>query len=397
MNSAIRHPQSAMLYTLRLSEVDLGPEEIQRVVAVLESGWLSNGPVTEEFEAAFARFLGARHAVAAANATAALHLAHHVLGVGPGDEVILPALTFVATANSILYTGATPVFADIVGEDDLNIDPDDIARKITRRTKGIVVVHYAGYPAAMDAICQIAEAHHLFIVEDASHAPGASYHGRKLGTIGNMGCFSFFANKNMTTGEGGMVVTDDDHVAERIRRARSHGMTTLTWDRARGHAHSYDVTDLGFNYRIDELRSAIGLVQLGRLDANNQRRRALMEKYLTGFHDCRMITVPFHRATGEASCHLCPVLFADGTIRSDFMKRMRERGIQTSIHYPPIHLFTYYRERFGYREGMLPITEAVARREVSLPLYPRMDDADVHRVVALTKETLESITGREGT
>ena len=375
-------------FTIRLSELDLGTEEIQRVVEVLESGWLTMGSVTTAFEDAFARLLGARHAIAVSNATAALHLAHHALGVGPGDEVILPALTFVATANSILYTGATPVFADIVGTHDLNMDPEDITRKITPRTRGIVVLHYAGYPAAMDDIRRIAERHHLYIVEDAAHAPGASYHGQKLGTIGDAGCFSFFSNKNMSTGEGGMVVTNDDRLAERIRRTRTHGMTTLTLDRMHGHAHTYDVVDLGFNYRLDEMRSAIGLVQLQRLEQNNLRRRSLMRKYLTGFKQSGMIDFPFESATGEPSYHICPVLLADGTDRSAFMNGMRERGIQTSIHYPPIHLFSYYRERFGFREGMLPITEMVTQREVTLPLYPGMSDEDVCRVITATEETL---------
>lgn len=377
-------------WRLRLFEPDIGPEEIESVTRVIASGMLSMGAVTEQFEDAFSKFTGARHALAVTNATAALHLAHHAMGVGPGDEVIVPALTFVATANSVLYTGATPVFADIVGPHDLNIDPEDVARKITPRTRGIVAVHYAGYPVAMDRIMEIARAHGLYVVEDASHAPGSMYRGRSAGTLSDIGCFSFYPNKNMTTAEGGMIVTGDDELAERMRRARSHGMTTVTWDRIRGHAHSYDVTGLGFNYRIDELRSALGLIQLNRLADNNKRRRDLMQRYLTNLVRLPMIQVPFGLPDEPVSHHICPVLLAKGIDRKRFMDGMREAGIQTSIHYPPTHLFSYYREGFGCREGMLPITESVARQEVTLPLYPGMSTADVEEVVLTTEKMLEA-------
>ena len=369
----------------------MGPEEIEAVTQVLASGMLSMGAVTEAFETAFAQFLNVRHAIAITNATAALHLAHHAHGIGPGDEVIVPSLTFVATANSVLYTGATPVFADIIGPDDLNIDPEDVARKITPRTKGIVAVHYGGYPANMERIMHVAQRHGLYVVEDASHAPGSVYQGRMAGTIGALGCFSFYPNKNMTTAEGGMVVTGDDQLANRIRRMRSHAMTTVTWDRIRGHAHSYDVTDLGFNYRIDELRSAMGLVQLKRLSDNNKRRVRLMRKYLTELSRNAIIQVPFGQTVDDVSYHICPTLLPDGTDRKAFMDRMRQCGIQTSVHYPPTHLFSYYRERFGYREGLLPITEAIARREVTLPLYPSMSEADVEQVSAAVETTLAEI------
>jgi dTDP-4-amino-4,6-dideoxygalactose transaminase len=389
-------PITQVTWKIRLFEPDIGPEDIRQVTQVLESGMLSMGSVTEAFEGAFARFLDARHALAVTNATAALHLAHHALGVGPGDEVIVPALTFVATANSVLYTGAAPVFADIVSAEDLNIDPEDAARKITPRTRGIVAVHYAGHPADMDRLMALARKHGLFVVEDASHAPGAQYKGRKAGTIGHAGCFSFYPNKNMTTAEGGMVVTGDDQLAGRMRRMRSHGMTTATWDRIRGHAHTYDVTDLGFNYRMDELRAALGLVQLKHLPERNNRRKALMQKYLTELRRSSIIQIPFGWPSEESSHHICPVLLADGMDRKAFMDGMRDRGIQTSIHYPPIHLFSYYRERFGYRPGLLPITEAVAQREVTLPLYPGMADADVERVVAAVEETLTALSEPKG-
>jgi len=383
-------------FTLRLFEPDIGSEECQAVLQVLESGMLSMGAMVETFEDAFANFLGVRHAIAVSSATAALHLAHHVMGIGVEDEVIVPSLTFVATASSVVYTGATPIFADIIGEQDLNIDPDDVAHRITSRTRGIVVVHYAGYPVDMDRIMHLADQHGLYVVEDASHAPGSDYHGKPLGTIGHVGCFSFYTNKNMTTAEGGMVVTNDDNLAQRMRRMRSHGMTTVTWDRIRGHAYSYDVTDLGFNYRIDEMRAALGIVQLNRLPANNKRRRILMENYLTGLSQNGMIVVPFGLGVEDVSCHICPVLLTDGMMRESVMADLRNRGVQTSIHYPPVHLFSLYRERYGCRSGMLPITEDVTQRELTLPLYPSMCEADVEHVLDALEKSLTTVAAPKG-
>ncbi|HCQ04032.1 MAG TPA: DegT/DnrJ/EryC1/StrS aminotransferase [Candidatus Latescibacteria bacterium] len=383
-------------FTLRLFEPDIGSEECQAVLQVLESGMLSMGAMVETFEDAFANFLGVRHAIAVSSATAALHLAHHVMGIGVEDEVIVPSLTFVATASSVVYTGATPIFADIIGEQDLNIDPDDVAHRITSRTRGIVVVHYAGYPVDMDRIMHLADQHGLYVVEDASHAPGSDYHGKPLGTIGHVGCFSFYTNKNMTTAEGGMVVTNDDNLAQRMRRMRSHGMTTVTWDRIRGHAYSYDVTDLGFNYRIDEMRAALGIVQLNRLPANNKRRRILMENYLTGLSQNCMIVVPFGLGVEDVSYHICPVLLTDGMMRESVMTDLRNRGVQTSIHYPPVHLFSLYRERYGCRSGMLPITEDVTQRELTLPLYPSMCEADVEHVLDALEKSLTTVATPKG-
>lgn len=252
-----------------LADIDLDEEDARAVVEVLRSKWLSMGPVTAEFERRFADYIGVKHAFAVVNCTAALHLAHVALGAGAGDTVICPSLTFVATANAIRYTGATPVFADITSADDLNVCPDDIEAKIDDTTKGICVVHYGGYPCDMDRIMAIARRHHLYVVEDAAHAPGAACWVtlppsaastgervvKKCGSIGDIGCFSFFSNKNMTTGEGGMLTTDNDAIADRLRLLRSHGMTSLTWDRERGHSFSYDVTDTGYNYRLDEMRA----------------------------------------------------------------------------------------------------------------------------------------------
>lgn len=371
-----------------LADLDIGPEELEAVAAVLRSRWLSMGPVTQRFEQAFAAYVGARHAVAVSSATAALHLANLALGIGPGDEVIVPSLTFVATANAVTYTGATPVFADITSEDDLSIDPQAIEAAVTPATKAIVVMHYGGYLCDMDAIARVARRHGLAVVEDAAHAPGAEAGGKKAGTFGAIGCFSFFSNKNLATGEGGMLVTDDDHLAERARLLRSHGMTTLTWDRHQGHAHSYDVVAPGYNYRLDEMRAALGQAQLARLDANNERRRLLTDHYRACLAGLDALALPYRMHRGTSAAHLFPVLLADGVDRRRFIEFMKARGIQTSIHYPPVHRFTLYRAHTP-RQG-LPITERVGARQVTLPLYPRMTPEEVGLVADAAREALRA-------
>ncbi len=368
-----------------LADVTLGPEEIEAVTEVLRSGWLSMGPKTEEFEHRFREYLGIKHAFAVANGTAALHLACEVLGLKEGDEVLCPALTFVATANAILYTGARPVFIDINGPHDLNLSVADAAAKVTERTRAIMVVHYGGYPCDMNGVRALAAKYDLKIIEDCAHAPGAVYHSKDgpqmAGTIGDVGCFSFFANKNMTTGEGGMVVTKDDHLAEKIRIMRSHGMTTLTLDRHRGHSFSYDVVVRGYNYRLDEMRAALGLVQLNRLREGNARRRQLTLLYREKLQDLEETEIPFLGAADDSAHHIFPLLLKSGD-RSAFMAALAEAGIQTSIHYPPIHHFTHYRRLWpaGF-DHRLPQTEDVASREVTLPLFPAMTSWQLTQVV----------------
>ncbi len=377
-----------MSWRIPLADLELGQEEIDAVVGVLRSKWLSMGGVTQKLERAFAEFLGVKHAFGTTNATAALHMAHAALGLGTGDEVVVPSLTFVATSNSVLYTGAKPVFAEIGGPDDLNISPADVERRITAKTRALTVMHYGGYPCEMDELLGIARRHGLAVVEDAAHAPGAVYKGRKAGTLGDVACFSFFANKHIATGEGGMLVTNRDDVAERVRLMRSHGMTALTWDRHHGHAHSYDVVSAGYNYRIDEMRSALGLVQLNRLEESNRRRRRLVDSYRQALSGLDGVSLPFCGHAHTSSNHLFPVLLEDPARRLEFIQSLKREGIQTSIHYPPIHLFTYYRELFGYAAGDLPVTEDVCAREVTLPLYPAMTEQDVQTVVAAVRRAL---------
>jgi dTDP-4-amino-4,6-dideoxygalactose transaminase len=388
--------KNAMIWKVPLADIALGPEEIAAVTAVLQSGWLSMGPQTQQFEARFAEYLGAKHAGAVANGTAALHLACELLGLAAGDEVLCPALTFVASANAILYTGARPVFVDINGPGNLNLSPADAAKKITAKTKAILVVHYAGYPCDMDAWCSLAAAHNLRIIEDCAHAPGGVYFSRsgprRLGTIGDIGCFSFFSNKNMTTGEGGMIVTNDDDLAAGIKTARSHGMTSLTWDRHQGHSFSYDVVARGYNYRLDEMRAALGIVQLQHLEARNTRRRQLALRYQDELSGLEPLAMPFLEAPSGSTHHIFPVLLTDAARRPALMAGMAQIGIQTSVHYPPVHNFSYYRQLWpaGY-DHRVPHTEDVARREVTLPLFPTMTIDQLQAVVSALKECLNEL------
>lgn len=375
-------------WRVTLSEPDLGAEEFQAVAAVLRSGWLTMGATTQTFEEKFAAHCGAKHAIAVANGTAALHLAHWALGLGPGDEVICPSLTFVATANAALYCHATPVFADITGLDDFTISPEAIRQRISPRTRCLTVMHYAGYPCDMEAIRKIADEHGLAVIEDACHAVGAEYKGKKCGTIGDIGCFSFFSNKNLVTGEGGMLVTDNTGLAQKLRLGRSHGMTTMSWDRHQGHASSYDVIDLGFNYRIDEIRAALGLAQLGKLEANNRRRQELTRRYHDHLGRLPGLGLPFRQHATAGAFHIFPILLPPLYDRSRFIQEMKRRGIQTSIHYPPVHRFQYYQKHFHQAAGALPSTEEVSRREVTLPLHPMMSADDVDFVCQAVGEIL---------
>ncbi len=378
-----------MTWRIPLADINLGDEEITAVTDVLKSRWLTMGAVTQEFEEAFRKFSGAKFALAVTNATAALHMACLAAGLKPGDEVILPSLTFVATANAVRYTGAQTVFAEICGEDDLNISPESVRSKITSRTKAIMVVHYGGYACAMPEIIKIAEENNLILLEDAAHASGSYLDGRMLGTWGRVGCYSFFSNKNMTTGEGGMAVTNDEEAYKKMMLIRSHGMTSLTWDRHRGHAWSYDVVDLGYNYRIDEIRAAVGLEQLKKLNGFNEKRRQITLEYINLIHEnCPEVKIPFEHHPGISACHLFAVLLPLGIVRTEFMEKMKVAGIQTSIHYPLIHQFSFYDQDPSIERQSLPLTESIACREVTLPLYPGMTSNDVKYVVESMKEAL---------
>jgi len=384
-----------MNWRIPLSDIDLGPEEENAVLDVIRSRWLTMGSVTQNFEKAISDYLHIKHAVAVANGTAALHLACLAIGIGPGDEVIVPSLTFVATANAIRYTGATPVFADITSFNDLNINPLSIENLITDKTRAIIVVHFGGYACDMPRMNAIASKNNIAIIEDAAHAIGSELDGRKLGTWGKVGCFSFFSNKNLTTGEGGMLVTDDDDIAEKLCLLRSHGMTTLTWDRHKGHAWTYDVVELGYNYRIDEIKASLSLVQLSKLEGNNEKRRQLTKRYRDLLREIApTITIPFTNHPGLSASHIMPIILPTGVNRFDFMEYMKSQGIQTSIHYPPIHKFTAYEISNRTIEPKLPLTNDVSKREVTLPLYPTLQLIEVEIIVHHIQE-FQRIYARE--
>jgi dTDP-4-amino-4,6-dideoxygalactose transaminase len=373
-----------------LSDIAVDDELLQAGHDALASGWWSMGPRVAELETQFGELTGATHALAVANGTAALHLALLAVGCGPGDEVVLPSLNFVAAANTISLVGSTPVFCDIVGPHDLNLDPADLEAAIGPRTKAVIVLHYAGYACDLAAVLELAEKHGLAVIEDAAHAPGARWNGRGLGTVGAVGCFSFFSNKNLPVGEGGMVVTSDDELAARIRSLRSHGMTTLTWQRHKGHASSYDVVEAGFNYRIDELRAAIAIVQLSRVGAANDARRRHAARYRSLLDGVDGIVMPFPGADAQSASahHLAVVVLPPDAPRDEIRMRLQADRIQTSLHYPPIHRFTAYAGAGGQRA--LPVTDDVANRLVTLPLYPHLTAAQVELVAEALLRALVS-------
>ncbi len=382
-----------MAWQVPLFDLEYDEREETAVLEVLRSKWLTMGDKTAAFESAFSAALGGGRVLAVANGTSALHLAVRAAGIGPGDEVIVPDLTFVATANAVLYEGATPVFADVVGEHDLTVDPADVAAKVTPRTKAIMVVHYAGYPCRMDEILATAREHGLSVIEDCAHAPGASYRGRPLGTLGDFGCFSFFSNKNLATGEGGAIWCRDDATAEKLRLMRSHGMTAQTLERHKGHAWGYDVVELGFNYRLTEIEAALALVQLEKLAEGNAKRRALTERYRELLAEIPGIEVPFAgfetawEFEGVSSYHVMVVLLPPGTHRESVQSALKDAGIQTSVHYRPIHTFSSPSLEAAHAEG-LDRVERIGPRILTLPLWPGMSPAQVELVCSALEAAL---------
>jgi dTDP-4-amino-4,6-dideoxygalactose transaminase len=378
-------------WSVPLADVVVPEDDIAVVADVYRSGWLSMGPETEAFEREFATYTGARHAVAVTNGTAALHLACVAAGLGPGDEVVVPSMTFVATVNAIAYVGATPVFADIVGVTEPWLDPDAVARALTPRTKAIMTMAYGGHPGETAALAAMARDRGLMLLEDAAHTPGSWLGHRHLGTVGLVGAFSFFSNKNLAVGEGGMVVTDNDEIAERLRLLRSHGMTTLTWDRHRGHAADYDVVTLGFNYRLDEPRAALARRRLARLEDENRRRADLDRRYREGLGSIDGVTAALEPEPGaRQSHHLFTVVLDASLDRARFRQDLATRGVQTSLHYPPAHRFAIYAD--GAPE--LTLTDAYGARAVTLPLFATMTETQQRTVLHSVRSALGVVPRR---
>ena len=365
---------------------EIGDADIKAVVEALVSGWLTTGPRIAEFEKAFAAHCGAADGVAVNSGTAALHCAMRALGIGPGDEVIAPAITFAASANAALYEGAVPVFAD-VEPDTLLIDPASVAEKITPRTRAIVAVDYGGQPADYDALRALARDRNIALIADACHSPGATYKGRKAGTLGDISCFSFHPVKHMTTCEGGMAVTGDAGMAAHMRRFRNHGIDSDHRSREASGAHAYDMAELGYNYRLPDVQCALGLAQLGRLSgwvAARQSIAALYDAALAGLPGVTPLKTHGDRTNAH---HLYVVKLAGHLDRDRVFARLRAEGIGANVHYAPVYLHSYYRAR-GYAPGLAPVAEDASRRILTLPMFPAMTAADVQRVTeALTRAT----------
>lgn len=377
------------MYRIPLFDLNYGKEEEQAVLETLKSKWISMGPKCAELEKKFAEMLQVKYACAVTNCTAALHLACCVLGIGKGDEVICPSLTFAATVNCIRYVGAVPVFADIYGNDNLCMDAEQIEELITDRTKAIIPMHYAGFPCDMNKIIELSRKYSLYVIEDACHGPLSEYHGCNIGTIGDIGCFSFFSNKNISTGEGGMIVTNNEEIYRKVNFMRSHGMTAMSYQRASGHATNYDIAELGYNYRMDDVRASLGVAQLGKLRDDLEKRTQIREWYQEYLSGLDFLEVPFRNHKGFVSNYIFPVVLKSSTAekRDQVRAGLHENGIQTSIHYPAIHRFSIYQE-FSKE---LPNTEYAADNEITLPMYAKLKKDQVEYISKKLVECYEKI------
>lgn len=376
-----------------LFDLNYGEEEEKAVLSTLRSKWISMGPRCEELAEKMSQDLSANgrkvYVCPTTSCTSALHLACVALGLGPGDEVICPSLTFAATANCIRYVGATPVFCDIVGVHDLGIDPDEIEKKITPATKAIIPMHFAGFGCNMSRIMEIAHRHHLYVIEDACHGPLSEYNGQKLGTFGDFGCFSFFSNKNVSTGEGGAIVTTNEELYQKVKLLRSHGMTTMSYERSKGHATSYDIVALGYNYRLDDIRASLACIQWDKLRPDIEKRAAVRQWYLKGLQGFAPITIPYADNAELVSNYIFPIVLNSGNReqRDRVRELLAENGIQTSIHYPAVHRFSIYQE---FR-STLKNTEFVSDHEFTLPMYSALGRCQVEYICEQTQKAVESV------
>lgn len=380
-----------MAYKIPLFNLNFDEREAQAAYDTIKSGWISTGPKNAELEQMFMDMWNVKYAVSMSNCTDSLHVCCMVCGFGPGDEVICPSLTFAASCNCIRYVGATPVFADIVGPGHINIDPKDIEAKITPRTKGIVVVHMAGFPADMDAIMNIAHKYKLKVIEDACHGPLSEYKGKKLGTIGDCASFSFFSNKNISTGEGGMFITNNEDMAKKARLIRSHGMTTMSYQRASGHATEYDITCLGYNFRMDDIRAAIAIEQLKKLPIDLETRVAVRKRYEENLAKVERVIIPFADCNEFTSNYIFPIVIHDSNkeLRKALREYIHAQGIQTSVHYPAVHHFSTYKNF----EAILPQTDYVTDNEITLPMYASLTMEQVDEICKVVINGIDKIYG----
>ena len=375
------------MWRVQLHKIDYDEREYQAVREVLDSGWLTISEKTNKFEAAFCDFLGNdAKCLAVSSCTAALHMALLALGIKNGDEIITPSLTFIADQNVTAMVGAKNVLADISSMEDWSVDPQDIEARITHKTKAVMIVHYAGFACDMERITALCKKHGLFLIEDCAHTPGADYYAaaasngafskrrQPLGTFGAVSAFSFFANKNIAAGEGGMVVTRNAELFEKLRLLRSHGMSAPSFDRYKGRTVSYDVQSPGLNYRIHEISSALALVQLEKLEKANERRKKIVERYYSRLDEVPSLSIPYrHFSRGKPNYHIMPVLLSDSIDRAAVIESMKSDGVQTSIHYPAIQNFSAYKDKVN----STPKAEYVCAHELTLPLYPGMTDEEV--------------------
>ncbi|MDA8865582.1 DegT/DnrJ/EryC1/StrS aminotransferase family protein [Gammaproteobacteria bacterium] len=377
------------MWQIQLFKLNYNELEVKAASKVIQSGWLSMGEETINFEESFSSFLGKDvYCKAVSNGTAALHMALLALDIGHGDEVIIPSLTFVADVNTVNIVGASPVLADACSLDDWNMSLETIKEKVTDKTKAIIIVHYAGYPCKdIKAISKFCNDKGIALIEDVAHAPGASVDGKKCGTFGAIGCFSFFSNKNLSIGEGGMVSTMCPGLHKKLGYLRSHGMTTLTLDRHKGRSITYDVAKPGLNYRMDEMRSAIGSVQLKKLPDGNLRRGELTQRYRSNLSATSVI-IPFKEnpTNIESVYHILPIMLPEGTNRVSIIGALKDKGIQSSIHYPPFWDFSAFRGQFI--KGDSPITAEICSRQLTLPLFPTMTDQEVDQVTSALIEAI---------
>jgi len=373
------------MFKIPLFDINFDNTEKEAIIKTLDSKWISTGPNCNEFEKLFSKKLKTDFSLTTSSCTASLHMALIALGINDNDEVLVPSLTFSATANVIKYTGAKPVFCDIKSNEDLTIDPNEIEKKITKKSKAIIVMHYAGFSSDMDSIVSLAKKYNLFIIEDAAHAPMSEYNGKKLGTIGDIGTFSFFSNKNIAIGEGGMVVTSNKDLYRKLKLMRSHGMTTLSYERFKGHANRYDIQSLGYNYRMDDIRASIGIVQFNKLENDLAKRSKLRKYYIEKLSKQSKIIIPFKDDDNYVSNYIFPIILNNNKLTRDEVRdKLSEKGVQTSVHYPAVHRFSIYENDYV----KLPKTDFVANNGITLPMYYNLSFEDIDYITKSLNEIL---------